>query len=108
MFQEDIKAETAVGSIVFVGPDRRERCVVRDAIGRIRACSGWRAADASTSDEDRRAAVDALVREAQDCEADAIVGLDFEVEGIRSADVEGVPLRRIAATGIAVKFAEAA
>jgi uncharacterized protein YbjQ (UPF0145 family) len=40
--------------------------------------------------------------EAQDCEADAIVGLDFEVERIRFADVDGVPSRRIAATGTAV------
>ncbi len=108
MFQEDIKAETAVGSIVFVGPDRRGRCVVRNAIGRIRACSGWRAADASTAEADRRAAVDALIREAQDYDADAIVGLDFEFEGIESAEVEGVQLQRVAVTGIAVIFAEAA
>ncbi len=61
-----------------------------------------------TDEADRRAAVDALIREAEDCDADAIVGLDFEVEGIRSADVEGIPLHRNAATGIAVKFAQAA
>ncbi len=52
--------------------------------------------------------MDALISEAQDYDADAIIGLDFEVEGIKSADVDGTPLQRIAVTGIAVKFAEAA
>jgi uncharacterized protein YbjQ (UPF0145 family) len=78
------------------------------AIGRIKACSGWRGADASPAETDRRAAVDALVREAQDYEADAIIGLEFEIEGLKSADVDGAPLQRVAVTGIAVKFAEAA
>ncbi len=80
---------------------------VHQSIGRIKASSCWHAADASTADADRRAAVDALIREAEDYDADAIVGLDFEVEGIRSADV-GIPLQRIAVTGIAVKFVQAA
>ena len=33
---------------------------------------------------------DALIREAEDCDAGAIVDLDFEVEGITSADVDGI------------------
>ncbi|MGO9419344.1 heavy metal-binding domain-containing protein [Roseiarcus sp.] len=78
------------------------------SIGRIKASSGWRAVNASTAEADRRAAVDALIRKAQDNDADAIIGLDFEVEGIKSADVDGTPLQRIAVTGIAVRFAEAA
>ncbi len=109
MFQEYVKAATVASSCLFIGQDRRGRCVVRDAIGRIKACSGWRAANASTAEADPRAAVDALIHEAQDYDADAVIGLDFEVEveGIKSADV-GISLRRIAATGIAVKLAEAA
>ncbi len=81
---------------------------IHHSIGRIKASSVWRAASASTAEADRRAAVDALIRKAEDCDADAIVGLDFEVEGITSADVDGIPLQRIAVTGIAVKFAQAA
>jgi uncharacterized protein YbjQ (UPF0145 family) len=49
-----------------------------------------------------------LIREAQEYDADAIIGLDFEVDAIKRADLDGAPLQRIAATGIAVKFAEAA
>ena len=108
MFHKDIKAETAFGTCLFIGQDRCGRCVVRDTIGRIKASSCWHAANASTAEADRQAAVNALIREAQDYDADAIVGLDFEVEGINSADVDGVQLQCIAVTGIAVKFAEAA
>ncbi len=80
------------------------------SIGRIKASAGWRAvsASASRSEADRLAAVEALIREAQEYDADAIIGLDFEVEGVQSADIGGAPLQRVAVTGIAVKFAEAA
>ena len=78
------------------------------SIGRIKASSAWRAANAFTTEADRLAAVRALIREAQEYDADAIIGLDFEVDAITRADLDGAPLQRIAATGIAVKFAEAA
>ncbi len=78
------------------------------SIGRIKASAGWRAAGASAPEADRLAAVQALIREAQDYDADAIIGLDFEVDGVKCADIGGAPLQRVAATGIAVKFAEAA
>jgi len=78
------------------------------SIGRIKASSGWRAVDASATEAERLAAVQALIREAQEYDADAIIGLDFEVDGVKSADIDGTPLQRIAAIGIAVKFAEAA
>jgi len=77
-------------------------------IGRIKASAGWRAVDASAAEADRLAAVQALIREAQEYDADAIIGLDFEVDGVKSADIGGADLQRVAATGIAVKFAEAA
>ena len=57
---------------------------------------------------DRLAAVRALIREAEDYEADAIVGLDFELDSVDGVEIGGVPLRRVAATGLAVKFDEAA
>lgn len=74
-------------------------------IGRIKACAVWRAVGAAGED-DRLAALQALIREAQDYDADAIIGLDFEVDGVNCADIGGAPLQRVAATGIAVKFAQ--
>jgi hypothetical protein len=76
-------------------------------IGRIKACAVWRAVGAA-GEADHLAALQALIREAQDYDADAIIGLDFEVDGVTCADIGGAPLQRVAATGIAVKFAEAA
>ena len=78
------------------------------SIGRIRASSGWRAANALGAEGDRLEALWALVSEAQEFGADAVIDLSFEVEAIRRPDLDGAPLRRIAATGIAVRFAEAA
>ena len=63
---------------------------------------------ASPGEADRLAAVRALIQEAQEYDADAIIGLDFEIDAIKRADLDGAPLQRIAATGIAVKFAQAA
>ena len=78
------------------------------SIGRIKASSAWRAAGAPGSEADRMAAVRALINEAQEYGADAIIGLDFVVDGVTRADIDGTPLQRVAATGIAVKFAQAA
>jgi hypothetical protein len=41
-------------------------------------------------------------------DADAIVSLDFELDSVDCVDIGGAPLRRLAATGIAVRFDEAA
>jgi uncharacterized protein YbjQ (UPF0145 family) len=78
------------------------------SIGRIKASSGWRAANARGSEGARLEALWALVSEAQEFYADAVIDLSFEVEAIRRPNFEGAPLRRIAATGVAVRFAEAA
>ena len=78
------------------------------SIGRIKASSGWRAAKAHGSGRARLEALWALVSEAQEFYADAVIDLSFEVEAIRRPNFEGSPLRRIAATGVAVRFAEAA
>jgi uncharacterized protein YbjQ (UPF0145 family) len=45
-----------------------------------------------------------LIREAEAYNADAILGLSFEVDRIRSADLEGTTLERLAATGLAVRI----
>jgi hypothetical protein len=78
------------------------------SIGRIKASSGWRAVGVPGGEADRLAAVRALIREAQEYDADAIVGLDFKVDRVKRDDIDGAPLQRVAATGIAVKFADLA
>jgi uncharacterized protein YbjQ (UPF0145 family) len=76
-------------------------------IGRLKGCAVWRAVG-TAGEADRTAALQALIREAQEYDADAILGLDFELDGVDCADIGAVPLQRVAATGIAVKFAQAA
>jgi uncharacterized protein YbjQ (UPF0145 family) len=75
-------------------------------IGRIRAASGWRAVDANGEDC-RAVALQRLIAAAQDYEADAIIGVGYEVDGARNLDLGSVPVERVAATGIAVKLAKA-
>src|ERR1700723_2327904 len=78
------------------------------SIGRIKAGGCWRGANAPETDTERAAAVKALIREAEDYGADAIVDLDFEIDSVNCVDIGRVPLRRVSATGVAVKFDEAA
>jgi uncharacterized protein YbjQ (UPF0145 family) len=77
-------------------------------IGRIRAVSAWRGAAAERTDAERAAALKALIREAEDCGADAIVSVNFEVDAVKGSDIDGVPLRRMVASGLAVRLAMAA
>jgi uncharacterized protein YbjQ (UPF0145 family) len=78
------------------------------SIGRIKAHGAWRGACAARSDAERMAALKALIREAEDCGADAIVGVDFHIDGVIGADIDGVALQRVVATGVAVRIALAA
>jgi uncharacterized protein YbjQ (UPF0145 family) len=78
------------------------------AIGRVKAASRWRAADRPGSEAERQAAIEALKREAAEYGADAIVDVRFEVDDVRGVDIGGVALRRVAVTGLAVRFARAA
>ena len=78
------------------------------SIGRIKASSGWRSVDAPIAEADRLTAVRALIREAEEYDADAIIDLGFEINGVKRADIDGAPLQRVVAIGIAVKFVEAA
>jgi len=73
-------------------------------IGRIRAAAEWRAANASGARADRLKAIRELIREAEEYGADAIVGLQFHIDDVKRAEIEGASLLRIAVTGIAVKF----
>lgn len=75
-------------------------------IGRITAASPWHGeALASRSSDFEEKALDALIRKAEDYEADAIISLDYEVDSVETGEIPGVALRRVAATGIAVKLA---
>ena len=78
------------------------------AIGRIKAAAGWRAAGDPVAEADRQAAIEALTREAEEYGADAVVDVRFEVDGCKGCEIEGVPLQRVTATGLAVRFARAA
>jgi uncharacterized protein YbjQ (UPF0145 family) len=78
------------------------------AIGRVKATTRWRAADQGGSDAERQAAIEALKREAAEYGADAVVDVRFEVDDVRGVDIDGVALRRVTVTGLAVCFARAA
>jgi hypothetical protein len=74
-------------------------------IGRIEAASTWHAADDNGWAESRREhALLNLIRRAEDIDADAIVGLEFEVDGDISMAETGVALTRIRVKGIAIKL----
>lgn len=76
-------------------------------LGRVRAAGSWRAAEswrAALSEGDRDAALKALVQEAEDFGADAIVDVRFETDAV-AADIDGAPLNRLSASALAVRFA---
>lgn len=78
------------------------------AIGRVRAVGRWRAAHEAETEADRRAVLEALGREAEDYGAEALTDVKFEVDEISRGDIDGLTLRRLVATGSAVRFAVAA
>jgi uncharacterized protein YbjQ (UPF0145 family) len=79
------------------------------AIGKIKASSAWHAANrAPLQDNLREAILDELVQKAEDLDADAIIGLDYETSDVIRDSETGLQLKRVAATGIAVKLSCAA
>jgi uncharacterized protein YbjQ (UPF0145 family) len=77
-------------------------------IGRVSARSPWRAGDRELREADRETATRALVREAEEYGADGVVEVAYAVEECRSGECAGLMLRRIIATGRAVRLALAA
>jgi uncharacterized protein YbjQ (UPF0145 family) len=75
-------------------------------IGRIRAFGPWRCAEGETSETDRRTVLRTLAREAEEYGADALIEVRFEAD--EHAANDGVGLRRLVATGAAVRMAQAA
>jgi hypothetical protein len=79
------------------------------AIGKIKAASAWHVANgAPFQDNWRELVLSELIRRAEDIDADAIIGLDYETDGIGPVEETGVQLKRILATGVAVKLSCAA
>ncbi len=75
-------------------------------IGRIEAASTWHAAALESLETELRArALQALIRRAEDIDADAIVGVEYEVDASLSMAEGGVAMQRIRVKGIAVTLA---
>ena len=64
-------------------------------IGRVRATTRWRAAGGDGADAERQAAIEALTCEAAEYGADAVVDVQFEIDGVKGADIDGVAVRSI-------------
>ena len=75
-------------------------------IGRIEAVSCWHASDARPTGRDwKDVALDRLIATAKDYDADAIVNVDYHVDGVQAFDLAAVPLQRVSVTGLAVRIA---
>jgi uncharacterized protein YbjQ (UPF0145 family) len=75
-------------------------------VGRVKAAGPWRSADERGEEADRRSLMMALVRETGRQGADMLIDVRFEADEI--VDIDGVSLRRLVATGSAVRAALAA
>ena len=74
-------------------------------LGRVSAPAPWRP---EPTEMDREIALRALVREAEEYGADGVVEVTFETQECPGVECEGVKLRRVVASGRAVKLALAA
>ena len=79
------------------------------AIGKIKAASAWHAENGAPLQANwRELILRELIRSAEDVDADAIIGVDYETDGVVPVEATGVQLKRILATGLAVKLSCAA
>ena len=78
-------------------------------IGRVQAASSWHGtAQAEGAERFQQAALQALIETAREFEADAIIGVDYGYDEVKHGELLAVELRRVSATGLAVKLAKAA
>ena len=78
-------------------------------IGRVQAASCWHGPAQSGGAEDfHQAALKALIEMAREFEADAIIGVGYGYDAVKHEELSAVELRRVSATGLAVKLAKAA
>jgi len=75
-------------------------------IGRIKVFGRWRGADEPAAPAERDALLRDLARDAEDYGADALLDVRFEAE--ETAESDGVSLRRLVASGSAVRTTLAA
>ncbi len=80
----------------------------KTVIGPVKATSRWRAAGGTGTEFERKTAIEALMREAAEYGADAVIDVRFEADDVKGYDIEGVALQRVTVSGIAVRFAVAA
>ncbi len=78
-------------------------------IGKIEAASAWHPENSEPlQDNWRDLILRELIRTAEDIDADAIIKVDYQDGGAVRIDETGVKLKRVVATGIAVKVSCAA
>jgi hypothetical protein len=78
-------------------------------IGKIQAASAWHPENSEPlQDNWRDLILHELIRKAEDIDADAIIGVDYQNGGAERIDETGVKLKRVVATGIAVRVSCAA
>ena len=75
-------------------------------IGRITANSDWQGKAGDAAQRER--ALQRLIEAAKEYDADAIIGVDYAIDGGRRIDLADVPVSRVQVSGIAVKLAKAA
>ncbi len=75
-------------------------------LGTISAASAWHGASSIANDDVfKLKALHELMRAAEDCDADALMDVDYSEERLEKNEVPGSPtLRRVCATGVAVKL----
>lgn len=90
--------------IVRVTANRQfEETRIVHEIGRIEAASDWRGK--STVEDQQQSALRKLKELAAEFEADAIIGLDFQIDDVNTTDLAPLALSRVNARGVAVKLA---
>ena len=92
----------AVLMLVAAEPSWAQQCKSEDVFAVIDA-TGQRLREINAEWQPRQR--DKLKELAAEFEADAIVGLGFEVDGVQATDLAPVSLSRVNATGVAVKLA---
>ena len=93
--------------ISFTGTLERGRVLYN--IGKIEAASAWHPENSEPLQPNwRELILRELIRTAEDVDADAIIWVDYQNDGGVRIDETGVKLKRVVATGIAVKVSCAA
>lgn len=78
------------------------------ALGKITAASEWRGVDGADAQAAKLRALHRLMRQAEDCDADALLDVDYSEEILQRGEAPGVAaLKRIHASAVAVKLKSA-